>query len=53
MEGVSTFSPNTPRDPAFAQALNEAAAAGVEVKAVTCRVTPETLSITGEVPVVL
>ena len=53
MEGVSTFSPNTPRDPAFAQALSEAAAAGVEVKAVTCRVTPETLSITGEVPVVL
>ena len=53
MEGVNTFSPNTPRDPAFAQALNEAAAAGVEVKAVTCRVTPETLSITGEVPVVL
>lgn len=53
MEGVNTFSPNTPRDPAFAQALSEAAAAGVEVKAVTCRVTPETLSITGEVPVVL
>lgn len=53
MEGVNTFSPNTPRDPAFAQTLSEAAAAGVEVKAVTCRVTPETLSITGEVPVVL
>ena len=53
MEGVNTFSPNTPRDPAFAQALSEAAAAGVEIKAVTCRVTPETLSITGEVPVVL
>ena len=53
MEGVNAFSPNTPRDPAFAQALSEAAAAGVEVKAVTCRVTPETLSITGEVPVVL
>ena len=41
------------RDPAFAQALSEAAAAGVEVQAVTCRVTPETLSITGEAPVVL
>lgn len=53
MAGVTSFSPNTPRDPAFAQALSEAAAAGVEVKAVTCRVTPETLSITGEVPVVL
>lgn len=53
MEGVNCFSPNTPRDPAFAQALSEAAAVGVEVKAVTCHVTPETLSITGEVPVVL
>ena len=53
MPDVRRFEPNGVRDPAFAQALNEAAAAGVEVKAVTCRVTPETLSITGEVPVVL
>ena len=53
MDGVTGFSPNAPRDPAFAQALCAAATAGVEVKAVTCRVTPETLSITGEVPVML
>lgn len=53
MAGVTSFSPNAPRDPAFAQALSAAAAAGVEVKAVTCRVTPEALSITGEVPVIL
>lgn len=53
MSDVRRFEPNAARDPAFALALREAAARGVEVRAVTCAVTPSTLEITGEVPVVL
>ena len=41
------------RDPAFARALREAAAQGVEVRALICTVTPGALEITGEVPVCL
>lgn len=48
---VTRFEPNQARDPAFAQALREAAARGVEIRALTCTVTPETMEITGEVPV--
>lgn len=53
MPDVRRFEPNGVRDPAFARSLAEAAARGVEVRAVTCTVTPNTLDITGEVPVVL
>ena len=38
------FSPNPDR-PEFAQALRQAAAAGVQVLAVRCVVTPDSLSI--------
>ena len=38
-------------DPDFARALEEAAAAGVRILALECRVTPDTLEITGEIPV--
>ena len=50
---VARFEPNQARDPAFARALREAAAQGVEVRALTCTVTPGALEITGEVPVCL
>ena len=50
---VTCFEPNQARDPAFARALREAAAQGVEVRALICTVTPGALEITGEVPVCL
>ena len=50
---VTCFEPNQSRDPAFARALREAAAQGVEVRALICTVTPGALEITGEVPVCL
>ena len=45
MEGVEYFHPNDATDPAFGQALREAAAAGVQVIAMDCQVTPETMVI--------
>ena len=53
MENVVDFAPNDDTHPAFGAALREAAAAGVEVVAVNCRVTPESLEILGRIPVVL
>ena len=53
MAEVSRFSPNDDTHPAFGAALREAAANGVEVHAFWCDVTPDTLEIAGEVPVVL
>ncbi len=51
MEGMVCFSPNDDTDPAFAAALRQAAGAGVELLAMECRVTPETLTITRPVPI--
>ena len=45
MSGVSFFSPNDGTHPAFGQALREAAAAGVRVLALDCRVEPDSLQI--------
>lgn len=53
MEGMQSFRPNDETHPAFGAALRKAAAAGVEVLAYECRVTPDTLEITCPVPVVL
>ena len=53
MADVTRFSPNDDTHPAFGAALREAAAQGVQVHAYWCRVTPDTLEIAGEVPVVL
>lgn len=50
MEAVRKLEPNRRRDPAFADALAEAAGHGVHVRAVRCRVTPDTLRIIGEIP---
>lgn len=53
MEGMRQFSPNDATHPAFGTALRTAAAAGVQVLALGCSVTPGTLEITHSVPVVL
>ena len=51
MKGPAVFRPNDRTDPAFGEALRRAAAGGVQVLAVDCRVEPDTLSIDGPVPV--
>ena len=53
MEDVTDFSPNDVTHPAFGAALREAAASGVQVVALNCRVTPDSLEIIGAIPVVL
>ena len=53
MERAEYFTPNTKTHPAFAQALQEAAAAGVGVYAYTCRVTPDGMELAAPIPVVL
>ena len=45
MADVAYLRPNDATDPAFALALREAAAAGVEVLAMDCRVTAEEMVI--------
>ena len=45
MSDVKYLHPNDATDPAFAQALRDAAAAGVTVLAVDCAVTPDTMHI--------
>ena len=53
MEDVIDFAPNDRTHPAFGAVLREAAAAGVQVVALNCRVTPDSMEIIGPVPVVL
>ena len=53
MKGVTCFRPNDRTHPAFGDALRRAAAAGVEVCAWDCAVTPERLEIDAPVPVEL
>lgn len=53
MKGVHRFRPNWETHAAFGRALQEAAAAGVEVRAVDCLVTPETMQIDKDVLVEL
>ena len=45
MEHVEYLHPNDATDPAFGAALREAAAAGVQVLAVDCRVTEDTMTV--------
>ncbi len=49
MPDIRWFGPNDPRDPAFGEALRQAARNGVQVRAVSCQVTPFTMEI--DVPV--
>ena len=51
MADVLHFEPNEKSDPAFAATLRETAQEGVNIKAVECVVTPDSLEITKEVPV--
>ena len=53
MKGCTLFCPNERTHPEFGQALREAAAAGVEILAMDCRVTPDSLEIDRPVPVSL
>lgn len=53
MEDVKYLHPNDDTDPAFGTALREAAAAGVRVLAMDCAVTPDSMELRREVPVVL
>lgn len=48
-----TFTPNVKTDPAFAKALREAQTAGVEILAVNCRVTPDSLTVKEKINVCL
>ena len=53
MADVLDFSPHDSTDPAFGQALRQAVAAGVQVLAFTCRVTPEEVTMDHQIPVIL
>ena len=53
MERARYFTPNERTHPAFAVALREAAEAGVQVHAYTCRVTSDGMEMAEPVPVVL
>lgn len=44
MKGIARFSPNDSTHPEFGAALRRAADAGVEIRAVDCRVTPDSLT---------
>ena len=52
MADVKYLHPNDATDPAFSSALREAAATGVQILAMDCRVTEDTMTIHREVPVV-
>ena len=53
MAGMGDFAPNDATHPAFGAALRRAAEAGVRVLAMECAVTPDTLTVTAPVPVLL
>ena len=53
MDGVRYLHPNDVTDPAFGHALRQAAAAGVQVLAMDCRVTPQSMVLSQPVAVIL
>ena len=53
LEGAKSLSPNDSTHPAFGRELRRAAEAGVNVRAFDCLVTPESLAIHREIPVIL
>ena len=53
MDGVQHLHPNDATDPAFGSALREAAAAGVQVMAMDCRVEPDSMVLSRQVAVIL
>ena len=48
MDGVSEVKPNRDTDPAFADAMEEAARRGVRIRFLTCHVEPDSLTVTAE-----
>ena len=53
MKGVHKFMPNMETHPAFGEVLKEAKNAGVDILAVDCIVTRETLAVDAFIPVEL
>ena len=53
MEGIRQLEPNDATHPKFGEALREAAAAGVNVRAYDCSVTADSVFIRKEIPVVI
>ena len=53
IEGMERFEPNRATDPAFAEALSEAAAAGVRIIAYGCDVAPDSMTLSYGIPVSL
>ena len=51
MSGSRYFTPNRRTHAAFATALKQAAASGVQLLALTCAVTPDSLTINGKIPI--
>ncbi len=51
--GVKAFTPNRETDPAFCSALRDAEKAGVFIRALWCETEPDSMSIKGEIPVIL
>ncbi|MGM9569144.1 MAG: DNA/RNA nuclease SfsA [Phascolarctobacterium sp.] len=51
MSGMRYFTPNRRTHAAFAEALERAAACGVQMLALSCEVTPDSLAINGEIPI--
>lgn len=53
MAGVKCLRPHDETDPVFGRTLREAAAMGVSLLAMECQVTPDSMTITNPVPIVL
>lgn len=53
MSDISHFEPNRVTDPAFSEALLQVSQNGVRIRAVTCAVTQDSLTITDRIPVKL
>lgn len=51
MKGIISFSPNDTTHPAFGEALRNAAKQGVQIKAIDCIVTPDTMTPDKEIPI--
>ena len=51
MSGMRYFTPNRRTHAAFAEALERAEACGVQLLALTCAVTPDSLTINGKIPI--
>ncbi len=53
MSGMKDLSPNWDTHPEFGETLRRAADAGVDVRAFECTVSPDSMAISGQIPVIL